>query len=81
MQIGKREVVDAVETKLVAGLLMASKLDPFEGNVAPLEKVADGVSLRRPASPIKTDSWSKFHNRSFDLRVAPTLFQTPQRQN
>ncbi len=45
-------VVDVVETKLNAGLLIASKLDPIEGNIAPIEKVADGVSLRRPSFPV-----------------------------
>ena len=70
-------IVDALEAKLGAGLLVASKLDPFEGNVASLEKVADGVSLRRATFPIKADSWSKFHNRSFDQRGPDLIPNAP----
>ena len=60
-QIGKREVIQAFKPKLGAGLLVACKLDPFEAHVAPLQKIADGVSLRRPTLAIKAYSGGCCH--------------------
>ena len=77
MQIGKRELSTLSRPSSARACSWLRKLDPFEGNVASLKKVADGVSLGRATFPIKTDSWSKFHNRSFDQRGAQPYSKLP----
>ena len=76
MQIGEAQVIEIFKPKLVAGLFVASKLDPFKRHVASLQEIAYRVSLRRPTLPINADSGRSLHNQ---LQSAGTNELSPVR--
>jgi hypothetical protein len=55
-------VIQVLKTQLGASLLIGTKLNPFEGYVASLEKIANGVRLGRSTLPIKANSRNCVHD-------------------
>jgi len=52
---GKAGIVQVLDAKLIAGVLVVAQLNPLEGYVTSLQEIADGIGGRTPTLAVETD--------------------------